>query len=187
MQVKHPLLIVALCATGAVAVLSGVAVAAFAAPVATQTSAVRGVAALSVPLDHHPAHYTSPLAPAANRDRNLLVVPVAGAKTVDGALPIAVGSPPVPASTAGSTGRADHPSANVPPSESAPGVATSTAPAAIPESPSASTTDDTTAADKPDTVAKSGDSHGSGNSGTDNHGQQSSNSSGDSKSGKKDK
>lgn len=82
---KHPLLLAGLCATGAVAVLSGVAIAAFATPATTQASTLREVAPLIVPLDHHPAAFApSPMAAAAG-DGELIVVTVPGARPVEDA------------------------------------------------------------------------------------------------------
>ncbi|MFM9919093.1 hypothetical protein [Lacisediminihabitans sp. H27-G8] len=82
---KHPLLLAALCATGAVAVLSGVAIAAFATPATPQTSTVRGVAPLIVPLDHHPTGFArSPMTTAAG-EGILVVVAVPGAQPVEDA------------------------------------------------------------------------------------------------------
>lgn len=71
--------------------LSGVAIAAFAAPVAVQTATVRGVAALTVPLNHHPTAFAAPLAAGSTTDKNLSVVAVAGAQTL-GDTPAATGS-----------------------------------------------------------------------------------------------
>jgi len=79
---KHPLLLAALCATGAVAVLSGVAIAAFAAPVGAQTATVRDVAPLTVPLGHHPTRFATPPVSKSNTDDNLVVVAVVGAQTL---------------------------------------------------------------------------------------------------------
>lgn len=80
---KHPLLLAALCATGAVAVLSGVAIAAFAAPVGAQTATVRDVAPLTVPLGHHPTRFATPPVSKSNTDDNLVVVAVVGAQTLN--------------------------------------------------------------------------------------------------------
>lgn len=79
---KHPLLLAALCATGAVAVLSGVAIAAFAAPVGAQTATVRDVAPLTVPLGHHPTRFATPPVSKSNTDDNLVVVAAVGAQTL---------------------------------------------------------------------------------------------------------
>lgn len=79
---KHPLLLAALCATGAVAVLSGVAIAAFATPVGAQTATVRDVAPLTVPLGHHPTRFATPPVSKSNTDDNLVVVAVVGAQTL---------------------------------------------------------------------------------------------------------
>lgn len=81
---KHPLLLVALCATGAVAVLSGVAIAAFAAPVGAQTATVSGIAPLTVPLGHHPSSFAAPPMAGSNVDKGLVIVGVAGALTLEG-------------------------------------------------------------------------------------------------------
>jgi hypothetical protein len=82
--VKHPLLLVALCATGAVAVLSGTAIAAFAAPVGAQTATVSGIAPLTVPLGYHPSSFAAPPISGSRTGDGLVIVGAAGAVTLEG-------------------------------------------------------------------------------------------------------
>lgn len=88
---RHPLLLAGLCATGAVAVLSGVAIAAFVVPVGAQTATVRDVAPLTVPLGHRPTRFATPPVSKSYTDDNLVVVAVVGAQTL-GDTPSARGS-----------------------------------------------------------------------------------------------
>ncbi|MES2093683.1 MAG: hypothetical protein V4531_07720 [Actinomycetota bacterium] len=102
---KHPLLLVALCATAVVSAVSGTAAAAFALPAASQSAEVRNVAPLTVPINHRPAADVATGTPSSKVDRRLVVVPVAGAETLVASPAAAVESPLVPElhSPAGST------------------------------------------------------------------------------------
>lgn len=116
---KHPLLLAALCATGAVAVLSGVAIAAFATPATPQTSTVGGVAPLIVPLDHHPTGFAPSPMTAAAGEGILVVVAVPGAQPVeDGTEAHHPSAQPGPVSATPSRNESDADSSDVPSSGS---------------------------------------------------------------------
>jgi hypothetical protein len=133
--VKHPLLLVAVCVTSAVAALSGTAVAAFAAPAASQSTTVRGVAALTVPLNYRPAEFAGSLLSERAAGGNIVVVAPPGARTLDSSK-AADGSVSYKASATPDSNPAQSPALRVPPGPGVPaGTAPGQAPIALPGGP----------------------------------------------------